>query len=122
VRPNSSELWILGSGMCALLLTAIAVNLVVPRFEDIFAGAGASLPWLTAMFLAHRHALFALPLLPPLLLWWGVARGAGKASGGRRHSAMTALLVALGLTLLVVPLAIIAMYLPIFRIGDVIDG
>jgi type II secretory pathway component PulF len=121
VRPNISETWILGSGMCTLLLTAIAVNLVVPRFQHIFVGAGASLPWLTALFVKHRHALFALPLLPPLL-WWGLARSTGKASGIRRHSAMIALLVALGLPLVVVALAIIAMYLPVFRIGDVIDG
>lgn len=121
MRPNISEIWILGSGMVALLLAAVAVNLVVPQFQDIFDGFGAQLPWLTTVFVKHRHAFFLLPLLPPLL-WWGLARTARKAPGARRNSAMIALLVALGLTFVMVPLAIIAMYLPIFRLGSVIDG
>ena len=121
MRPNTSELWILGSGMVALLLTAVAVNLVMPRFQDIFDRAGAPLPWLTAMFVEHRHALFLLPLLPPLL-WWRLARAASRSRGARRPSVMLVLAVALGPTFVLVPLAIIAMYLPIFGIAAVIDG
>ncbi len=121
MRPNISELWIVGSGMVALLLAAIAVNLVVPQFQDIFDGFGAQLPWLTAVFVKHRHAFLLLPLLPPLL-WWGLARNAGKARGSRRTAAMIALLVALGLTFVMVPLAIIAMYLPIFGLASAVDG
>ncbi len=121
MRPNITEIWILGSGMVALLLAAIAVNLVVPQFQDVFDGFGAQLPWLTAVFVKHRHAFFLLPLLPPLL-WWGLARSAGKAPGTRRNAAMIALLVALGLTFVMVPLAIIAMYLPIFGLAAAVDG
>ncbi|MGN6151048.1 MAG: hypothetical protein ACTHOH_03430 [Lysobacteraceae bacterium] len=121
MRPNISESWMLGSGMFALLLTAIAVNLVMPRFQDIFDRAGAPLPWLTSMFVEHRHALFLLPLLPPLL-WWRLARAAGQAPGARRPSLMVVLAIALGPTFVLVPLAIIAMYLPIFGLGAVIDG
>lgn len=121
MRPNITEIWILGSGMVALLLAAVAVNLVVPQFQDIFDGFGAQLPWLTMVFVKHRHAFFLLPLLP-LLLWWGLARTARKASGAGRHAAMIALLVALGLTFVMVPLAIIAMYLPIFSLAGAVDG
>lgn len=121
MRPNSIEMWILGSGMGALLVAAVVVNLIVPQFQDIFDGFGADLPWLTGLFVKHRHALFLLPLLPPLL-WWAMARMAGPAPDARRKSAVLALLLALGLTLVMVPLTIVAMYLPIFRLASVVDG
>ena len=107
--------------MAKLLLAALAVNLIVPQFEDMFRGFGAELPWLTAVFVRHRHLFFLLPLLPPRL-WWALARIARGAPEARRKSAVLALLLALGLTFTMVPLTIFAMYLPIFRLAGVVDG
>lgn len=121
MRPNIVEIWILGSGMFALLVAALAVNLIVPQFQDIFQGFGAELPWLTAVFVRHRHLFFLLPLLPPLL-WWALARTTGAATDARRKWAVLALLLALGLTFAMVPVTIVAMYLPIFRLAAVVDG
>jgi len=121
MRPNIAETWILGSGMGALLVAALVVNLIVPQFEDIFSGFGAELPWLTAVFVHHRRLFFLLPLLPPLL-WWALARQAGASPEARRRSAVLALLLALGLTFVMVPLTIIAMYLPIFGLAGAVDG
>lgn len=121
MRPNIAEVWMLGSGMGALLLAALAVNLIVPQFQDIFQGFGAELPWLTAVFVRHRHLFFLLPLLPPLL-WWALARTARAVPDARRKSAVLALLLALGLTFAMVPLTIVAMYLPIFGLAGVVDG
>ena len=121
MRPNIAETWILGSGMGALLVAALVVNLIVPQFEDMFRGFGAELPWLTAVFARHRHLFFLLPLLPPLL-WWAMARHAGASPQARRKLAVLALLLALGLTFVMVPLTIIAMYLPIFGLAGVVDG
>ena len=82
MRPNIAETWILGSGMGALLVAALVVNLIVPQFEDVFRGFGAELPWLTTVFARHRRLFFLLPLLPPLL-WWAMARHAGASVNGK---------------------------------------
>ncbi len=123
MRPNIAEIWILGSGMVLLLVAAVLVNLILPRYAVIYAGAGTELPGLTQWLFHIRHGLFALPLLVPLA-WWRLTRGVPQDAPPRvrRRAAMIALSIGCGLAALLVPLAIIAMYLAVIHLGDAIGG
>jgi type II secretory pathway component PulF len=123
MRPSTVEIWMLGSGMCALLVAALLVNLILPQFEPMFADFGAVLPAPTAFVLRFRYAFFLLPLLVPLTWWLLARRVAASPKPGARHApALAALLLAIGLSVLIVPLVLIAMYLPIFRLADAVGG
>jgi type II secretory pathway component PulF len=119
MRPSIAEVWMLGSGVFSLLLAALLVNLILPQFEPMFAQFGVELPAPTAFVLRFRYAFFLLPLLVPLT-WWLLARRvvASPKPGARHAPALVALLLAIGLSVLIVPLTLIAMYLPIFRLAD----
>jgi type II secretory pathway component PulF len=122
MRPSSAEVWMLGSGACSLLIAALLVNLILPQFEPMFADFGVVLPAPTAFVLRFRYGFFLLPLLVPLV-WWLLARrvSASPKPGARHAPALAALLLAIGLSVLIVPLTLIAMYLPIFRFADAAD-
>jgi type II secretory pathway component PulF len=123
MRPSIAEIWMLGSGVCALLVAALLVNLILPQFEPMFAQFDATPPAPTAFVLRFRYAFFLLPLLVPLTWWLLARRVAASPKPGARHApALAALILAIGLSVLIVPLALIAMYLPIFRLADAVGG
>lgn len=121
--PVSTERWILASGMACLLIAAILVNLILPRYAAIYADSGAALPALAGWLFDLRRALFVLPLSVPLSWWWLTRHLPGDAPPrARRRAAMIALTLGCGLAVLLVPLVIIAMYLAVIHLGDAIGG
>lgn len=121
LKPTPRDLRMIGVGMGILLLPGIVLAVVTPGFADIFEAFGAELPWLTGVFVHHRLAFFLLPLIVPLV-WWLLARRprASASRTTRPEPALAALLLAIGLALAMIPLTIFAMYLPIFRLGQVV--
>lgn len=123
MRLTSSDAWMLGSGMVALLIAALMVNALVPQFSDLYTAFGADLPSLTSFFVEHRHGLLLLPALVPVS-WIVLARFSVATPGQRavNNPAFAALVFAIGIAVLLVPLTIFAMYLPIFRMAAIVDG
>lgn len=113
---NLTELWMLVAGLLASLAMAAGVNLVVPQFEDMLKNFGAELPWITRLFVEYRHALFAMPLL--VLAAWALTP---RRTPPGNERGVVALVVGIGLGILLLPLCLIAMYLPIFMLAGTVD-
>ncbi len=113
---NLTEFWMLGTGLLASVAMAVGVNAIVPRFDEVFRNFGAELPWLSRMFVEYRHALFAMPLL--VLAAWALTPRRTPPGSER---GIVALVVGIGLGILLLPLCLIAMYLPIFMLPGVVD-
>ena len=91
---------------CAVL-TALIPSLVVPQFREALASYGAKLPTLTAMVFALHHGLWLLPVL--VFVAWRVLPGTLGLRAARA--------IGIGGLLVLLPLVIIGMYLPIFRLA-----
>jgi len=123
MRPVSTERWMIASGMASLLVAAVLVNLILPRYAAIYAGAGTELPGLARWLFDVRHVLFATPLVVPFSWWWQTRNLPDDAPPRvRRRAATIALMFGCGLAVLLVPLVIIAMYLAVIHLGDAIGG
>lgn len=114
---NRVELGMLIAALLAAVAIAVAVNLIVPQFEDVLRNFGAETPPLTRMFVEGRHAFFGLPLF--VFAAW-VLTPRRTPPGNERG--IVALVVGLGLGVILVPLSVIAMYLPIFRMAATAGG
>ena len=111
---QSSQLWISSTTTFAALIIFVLLHYVVPEFEELFEGFGAELPFFTRLVL-NVHEYFYLLTIPAFvgniliynmknqLGWWLV--GITGVMG-----------------ILLIPLTIIAMYLPIFQMGNVVNG
>lgn len=114
---KTTELWMLIAGFLAAIAIAAGVNLIVPEFEDVFRNFGAELPLLTRLFVEARYAFFGLPLIVLAAFAWTPRR---TPPGNERG--IVALVIGLGLGVVLLPLCLIAMYLPIFRLAAAVDG
>lgn len=94
---------------CAVL-TALVPTLLVPGFRESLAAYGGGLPWLTAAVFALHHGLWLLPVL--VFVAW---RGLPGVLGLRVARAL-----GIGGLLVLLPLVIIGLYLPIFRLAATI--
>lgn len=114
---KTTELWMLIAGLVAAFAIAVGVNLVVPQFEDVFRNFGAETPLLTRLFVEDRYVFFGLPLIVLAAFAWTPRR---TPPGNERG--IVALVIGLGLGVVLLPLCLIAMYLPIFRLAAGGDG
>lgn len=89
-------------------------SFVAPAFESVFQSFGGSLPQITALLLASRHALW-LPTALILVLWlWSWK----TRSDIRARKTLQALYCALmALELVFYPVIVDALYKPIFNMG-----
>ncbi len=114
---NATEIWMTTAGLFVALAIAVGVNLVVPQFGDVFQNFGAELPLLTRAFVEGRYAFFGLPLL--VLAAWALTPRRTPAGNER---GIVALVLAIGIGVVLLPLCLIAMYLPIFRLAAAGQG
>jgi uncharacterized membrane protein YhdT len=114
---NATERWMLATGLIAAIAIAAGVNLVVPQFEDVFRNFGAELPLLTRLFVEARYAFFCLPLI--VLAAWALTR---RRTPPGNERGIVALVVGIGMGMILLPLCLIAMYLPIFRLAAMVEG
>ena len=54
-------------GAIVAFLGVIAVQVIVPRFQDVFEAFGAELPAITQLFVRGRWLLWPLPLAVPII-------------------------------------------------------
>lgn len=111
---QSTQLWFGWLTVTAALISFIMLSYVVPEFEKLFEGFGADLPAFTRFVIGVHDSLYFLAapgVVGNLLIhnfknklgWWLV--GFSGVMG-----------------ILLIPLTIIAMYLPIFEMGKVVSG
>ncbi len=114
---NTAEGWMLATGFLAALAIAAGVNLVVPQFNDVLRNFGAEIPLLTRLFVEGRYAFFGLPVL--VVAAWALTP---RRTPPGNERGIVALVVGIGSGIVVLPLCLIAMYLPIFQMAAVVDG
>jgi type II secretory pathway component PulF len=114
---TAAEIWMLICGLLAAIAIAAVVNLVIPQFDQVFRNFGAELPLLTRLFVAGRYALFGLPVL--VLAAWALTP---RRTPPGNERGIVALVVGIGLGVILLPLCVIAMYLPIFQLAAVVGG
>ncbi|WP_034640764.1 hypothetical protein [Chitinilyticum aquatile] len=102
------------------LLLAIALQLVVPAFRELFATFGADLPAITELLLNFSPVYFLVPLLLLILAIWITQRREHDMAFRR----MMGWINAGGILLLVVALAssVLALYAPMFSMCSCIPG
>lgn len=99
------------AGLLCAVIAALLPMLVIPAFHEVFIGFGAQLPLLTRLAVGYHPWLWLLPLLVVAArLFWPKAR---------RRALAACLLGVVGLVL-VIALTALAMYLPVFQLGEVI--
>lgn len=98
----------LGIGVLCAAIAAIIPPLLIPQFREVFMSFGAELPPLTALFVHYSYALWLLPILVVAgWLYWPEAP---------RRSLVACLIGAASLVL-VVPVLVVALYLPVFQLS-----
>jgi type II secretory pathway component PulF len=112
--PSAGERWLLAGlvgGFLAATITTIAGVFVFPGFSNVFANYDADLPLMTRVVLHYYLLIWALPFA---LI--GIKRF--LPSTRRRNIALG--IIGIGSSIAVVPIMVIAMYLPIFRMAATI--
>ena len=100
--------WGLITGLLCALLAASIVSVLVPNFKEAFASYGVGLPLLTRLVFSCHWAIWLLPVAVVAARWrWPAAP---------RRDFMAGLIGVLG-SLALTPLAVVAMYLPIFQLA-----
>ena len=108
------QLWLSWLTVFGSLISFILLSYIVPEFEELFAGFGADLPALTKLVI-HFHDNFYLLAIPGIVgniflhfqkhvFGWSLVGFSGA------------------MAVLLIPLTIVAMYLPIFQMGKVVGG
>jgi len=101
----------LAGGAIPLLLVWAIAEFVVPQFASVYASFGAELPTATRWLLASYPYGFVLPVLV-VAVWAGWPKPASRG--------IAALVTGATSVALLVISALIALYLPIFRLGAVV--
>lgn len=111
LRRDKSDNILLIIGLVCAFIAALAPTLVVPAFHQIFDSIGASTPPLTSFILNYHLWLWVLPVLViAVRLFW---------PNQQKRLLASCLVGAIGL-ILVIPILILALYLPIFKFGSVV--
>ena len=105
---SSTGLAVLGIAVSAL--PAVTCWFVLGKFQETFQAFGVQLPWLSRVVLSYHGLLWLVPA--------GIAALAVLAPAAWRGRRAAALGVASGLILM--PVCVIAMYLPVFKLGAVV--
>ena len=100
---------------CILGAIALAAVFVVPAFTKVFSTFGASLPKLTQFIIVSAAYWFVLPVASALIaidLW-------RRKQYSERYTkfAVVVLVVLVIVAVTIVPLSVLALYWPIFRLG-----
>lgn len=98
-------------GLVCALLTALTPTMVIPQFQQVFSSFGAQLPLLTRIAIDQHLGLWLLPLLV-IAVWLFWPRP--------KQRPLAACLVGAGGLVIIIPLLILAMYLPIFQLGQAV--
>ena len=98
----------LQTGLFLSTLSAIAVSVAAPQFSDVLTAFGEDIPWLSGAVIRGFWLVWLLPALA-VLAWfaWPVVRQRNAAALG----------VGIVSFLVVLPVCLIALYLPIFKLG-----
>lgn len=108
---GAAGILLLLAGLVCALLTALVPTLVIPQFEEVFASFGATLPLPTRLMIELHPWLWLLPLpVVAVRLFW---------PRPRQRPLAACLLGACALGL-IIPLLILAMYLPILQLGQIV--
>jgi type II secretory pathway component PulF len=104
--------------VCTLVLYGI-ILVAVPSFGELFAGFGSSLPILTALVIGYSKFTVVLALIGvlPLISMWRV-RSSGSRDTARDFRRIIA---GFGIALFVFSITVTAMYLPVFKMGEVVS-
>lgn len=94
------------------LFCALVGNLAIPTFEELYRSFGADLSVLTKVVLSTYKYWLGLALIPIPLLY--------LLEQSKKWQAIT-LYFLLALAILLIPLTVIALYLPIYEMGKVVD-
>ncbi len=118
-RPVEEWMIVVAGGLVLACGAVYAMVLrVVPTFVELFAGFGGELPWLTQFVLTyHKYQLVLLvPVSVPFLVL--VRNPIDYEANNRRR--FRYVLVGFATTLMLYSLNLVAIYLPVFRLGTVI--
>ncbi len=102
----------------ALYITTI-ISLSVPKYTQLFSGFGAKLPPETINALNYHYIGLLLPITALLLCAYYFKRSKTQVS---KNVVYTLITVSFLVTLYWSSFFVEAMYLPIFQMGDVING
>jgi hypothetical protein len=111
---QTTQLWASWTTTIAALITFLLLSYIIPEFQELFTGFGAELPLFTRLILSiHEYFyLLALPGFIGNLLIYNFKHTIGWWLVG--FSAIMGIVM--------IPLTTIAMYLPIFEMGSVVNG
>ena len=97
-------------GMVCALIAALTPTLIIPQFQQVFDGFGTEMPLITHIALSYHLWLWTLPVLVVAArIFWPKAQWRPLAS----------CLVGVISLIVVIPAIILAMYMPIFQLGQI---
>ena len=110
-RESGAGIVLFVVGLSGALILAGVATAVIPQFRELFKGFGADLPVATQLVVDYYLYLWFSPLMVVAVRFaWPV----------KRVRSIAACFFGLALLVLGVPLLVLAMYLPIFRLGSVV--
>lgn len=109
--PKNTEQLLFGLGIAAAAVAGIAIPLVAEAYLPVFRNFGVELPNLTRWFVDARWLFVLLPLVV-VAAWfaWPI----------RAMRSVAALALGVGSLVVLLPLAVFAMYYPILLLGAVV--
>ena len=107
---SPSHHWLFGIGLAAGLIIAALASAVVPKFAMLFKGFGADLPVATQWVLDNYLAFWLVPI---------IVVAARVVIPDKRLRAIAACAIGVVTLLIFIPLLVLLMYLPIFKIPQV---
>jgi type II secretory pathway component PulF len=105
------EKFLLGVGLLGAIVAPLMAHIIVPQFNEVFRNFGAELPFFTKLLVRGYPALWLLPIAV-LAAWFRWPR--------REFRAVAACLIGALSAALFVPVMIVAVYLPIFKLAATI--
>lgn len=101
-----------------LALIAAVAAVQIPRFTEVFRSFGADLPAITRLVVASAPYWGVLPLTSAAgaVIVWRHRQGSRRF----RRAALASLVLLATIAIVIVPLASAALYLPIYKLGEVV--
>lgn len=111
---QGGQVWLGWITTVASLISFILMSYVVPEFEALFEGFGSELPVFT-QFIITVHKYFFVLAMPGVI-------GNILIHNGKYRPGWLLVIFSGAMAVLLIPLTIIAMYLPVFQMGSVVSG